>query len=456
VTTQSLSYLLMLAAVWLLYRLLPQGSSARRLALLGASLLFYLTWGVGFLIALTASAAVNYVVGRRIRATVSVNWLYAGLAFNIAYLSVFKYLPVGRAVLPMPVGVSFWTFQAISYLVDLYREEELDPAPAEFLLYMSFWPTVLSGPVSRLGEMLGQFRAAATPVWDDIAAGCGRIVTGLLMKTVLAQVLQDGIDPGTGVDYGFDQLSRGWGALDVWLLAFGYGLQLFFDFAGYSHIVIGSARLFGIRLPENFHSPYLSPTPSVFWTRWHMSLSSWIRDYVFLPLATARREAWWKHFALAASMVLFGLWHGARWTYIAWGLAHGLILVGHRLVQSWKRRSGARIPLEGLLSWGTTVVLVMLVWVLFRSNSVGQAMAMYGAILSPANYGKIALKGNFYFTVPLVVVGYFAVAWAARLSERLGPARLALRIASPAYYAAALLLIVVWSGQNPPFLYLQF
>src|SRR6185295_9624236 len=181
----------------------------------------------------------------------------------------------------MPVGISFWTFQGLSYLFDVYREEEIDPSLLEFCLYMAFWPTVLSGPVCRLPNMLPQFRKEPVFSWEDISAGTLRIIQGLFMKMVLAQLLASGLTPGQGVAAGFDQVKSGLGGLDVWLLAIGFGFQLFFDFAGYSHIVIGGARLFGIQVPENFHRPFVSTTPSIFWTRWHMSLSFWIRDYVF-------------------------------------------------------------------------------------------------------------------------------------------------------------------------------
>ena len=174
-----------------------------------------------------------------------------------------------------------------------------------------------------------------------------------------------GFNPGEGVAAGFDQIARGWGGIDVWLLAISFGFQLFFDFAGYSHIVIGTARLFGIRLAENFDHPYFSTTPSVFWTRWHMSLSFWIRDYVFLPLATARRDLWWRNFALVSAMTLFGLWHEATLPFVIWGAYQGLLLVAHRQGQQLQRRLGFTWP-DGwgsFVSWGITFALISLGWI---------------------------------------------------------------------------------------------
>ena len=188
----------------------------------------------------------------------------------------------------------------------------MDPSLLEFCLYMAFWPTVLSGPICRLPSMLPQFRQLSPFSWDDLSAGSLRFIQGVIMKFVLAQILVSGWLPGEGIAAGFDQMKGGWGGVDVWLLGIGFGFLLFFDFAGYSHMVIGAARIFGIRLPENFDRPFLSTTPSIFWTRWHMSLSFWIRDYVFNPLAAAgRRYSWWPY-------VVLDYFYDFLWV-VAWG-----------------------------------------------------------------------------------------------------------------------------------------
>ena len=197
----------------------------------------------------------------------------------------------------------------MSYLFDLYRGEDLDPSFLEFTLYMAFFPVAISGPICRMPDMLPQFRSRQLTSWDDIGRGFVRIATGVLMMQ-LARLLGQGILSGDGINRGFDHVTS-WSGTDVWCLAFGYGLQLFFDFAGYSHIAIGAAKALGFTLPENFARPFQSTTPSIFWTRWHMSLSFWIRDYIFLPLAMLRREMWWRNLALLLSMVFFGLWHKA-------------------------------------------------------------------------------------------------------------------------------------------------
>src|SRR5437867_3629162 len=309
-------------------------TKGRQILLLAVSYLFYANWGIGFLSILIINSLMNYTWGCALRRKVTVPRLWIGIALNLLPLAFFKYLPVllelglGPAgswqynlvrQIIMPVGMSFWTFQGLSYLFDIYFEEELDPSLLEFCLYMAFWPTVASGPICRLPSMLPQFRHLSPFSWDDLSAGSLRFIQSVMMKFVLAQILAFGWRPGEGIAAEFDQMKDGWGGVDVWLLGIGFGFLLFFDFASYSHIVIGAARLVGIRLPENFNRPYLSLTPSIFWTRWHMLLSFWIRDYVFKPLAATRRDQWWPYVAIVVSMILFGLWHGANWTFIVFG-----------------------------------------------------------------------------------------------------------------------------------------
>ena len=414
----------------------------RQAVLLGASYLFYANWGIDFLLVLIASSVLNYVLGIWLRRQPSVGRLWIGVTLNILLLGFFKYLPpliepaainssladLVRHVV-MPVGISFWTFQGLSFLFDTYREEELDPSLVEFCLYMAFWPTVLAGPICRLPNMLPQFRRIATFNSADISVGAQRLLQGIIMKMVLAEILASGLSPGAGVNAGFDQIKSGWGGLDVLLLGIGFGFQLFFDFAGYSHMVIGAARLFGIHLEENFDRPFLSLTPSAFWTRWHMSLSFWIRDYVFVPLAAARREIWWQYFALIFAMTLFGLWHAAKATFVVWGIYQGLLIVAHRLGQRIKRRLPFTWPafLGALLSWVSTFCLLSLGWIFFRAHDLNQAWAMLRAVLIPSSYDQFALPESFYILVPLTAVSYlfckqmesFVAAWSKHYSLQL-------------------------------------
>ena len=416
-------------------------TKGRQILFLAASYLFYVNWGMGFLSLLILSSLMNYACGWALRRGATAPRLWIGIALNLLPLAFFKYLPVllelgpagscqydlGRQII-MPLGISFWTFQGLSYLFDIYFGEELDPSLLEFCLYMAFWPTVASGPICRLPSMLPQFRQLSPFSWDDLSAGSLRVIQGVMMKFVLAQILGSGWLPGEGVAAGFDQMKGGWGGVDVWFLGIGFAFLLFFDFAGYSHMVIGIARIFGIRLPENFDRPFLSTTPSIFWTRWHMSLSFWIRDYVFNPLAAAgRRYSWWPYVGLVISMTLFGLWHGARWTFIVYGVYHGLVLVMHRLGQQMKRQFPVRLPryVGAFLSWGTTFALIAVGFIIFRANDLTQAWTMLSAVFTPAAYTHFAMPRTFYMLTSTMVVGYFVVtaghslllSWRARYSE---------------------------------------
>lgn len=469
----SLSFFIFVLVVWCGARA-ARSAQARQSVLLAASVLFYASWGLRFLAVLVLSTLMNYLFLAALRRRPTATRLWIGLAGNVLLLAVFKYLtPLsadwtsagwGAKTLlryGMPVGISFWTFQALSALLDTYKGEELDPSWAEFALYLTFWPTVLSGPVCRLPEMLPQFRSSMHPRSEDIGEGARRIIIGLFMKLFLARVLAEGLVAGQGLNVGYDQLTQGWGGLDVCTLAVAYSFQLFFDFAGYSHIVIGVARLFGLRIPENFHDPYLSTTPSVFWTRWHMSLSFWIRDYVFLPLAILRRENWWRHLAVVVSMVIFGLWHGAQWGFLCWGVYQGLLLVAHRQWQAvWKRLlpSGGG-PVATLAGWAVTFGAVSLGWILFRCHTLRQALVMYRAVLTPAGYLHFSLDPGVYVHAFVIALGYFSFCGLRtlyrRLAERPGFRQLAWAL-SPACYALLVTVIIIWSSQKTVFVYFKF
>jgi alginate O-acetyltransferase complex protein AlgI len=389
----------------------------------------YLTWGAWFAVVLLTSTVMNFLLGKWLQRKPSGLVLSVGILLNLALLGSFKYLPEIAVNIPLsslqrfshlalPLGISFWTFQAMSYLFDLYRGEELDPSFFEFALYMVFFPVAISGPICRMPEMLPQFRSEQTTPAHDIGRGFSRIATGVLMMQ-LAQLLGQGILAGDGINSGFDHVTH-WSGTDVWFLALGYGLQLFLDFAGYSHIAIGAALTLGFTLPENFARPFESTSPSIFWTRWHMSLSFWIRDYVFLPLAVMRREVWWRNLALVVSMILFGLWHNARVLFVLWGCYHGLLLVLHRQVQTLQRKFDWAPPaaLWTPISWVATIVLVSLGWIFFRANSLVETRQMLSAVLSPASYSSHFVSGSLYVLVMALAVGYGIVLLAIEALDR--------------------------------------
>jgi len=389
----------------------------------------HLTWGAWFAVVLLTSTVMNFLLGKWLQRKPSGLVLSAGILLNLSLLGGFKYLPEIAVNVPLsslqrfshlalPLGISFWTFQAMSYLFDLYRGEELDPSFFEFALYMVFFPVAISGPICRIPEMLPQFRSEQTTPWHDIGRGFSRIASGALMMQ-LARLLGQGILAGDGINSGFDHVTH-WSGTDVWCLALGYGLQLFLDFAGYSHIAIGAARALGFTLPENFARPFQSTSPSIFWTRWHMSLSFWIRDYVFLPLAVVRREVWWRNFVLVVSMILFGLWHKASVLFVLWGCYHGVLLVLHRQVQQLQRKFDwtASAALWTPISWVATIALISLGWIFFRANSLVEARQMVSAVLSPASYSSHFVSKSLYVLVMALAAGYGVVLLAIEALDR--------------------------------------
>ena len=401
----------------------------QQLALLAASWLFYLTWGWGFLAVLVASSLLNYALGLFLRRHLTLVRLWAGVGANIALLAFFKYGTAfladesGSALfhyLIRPIGMSFWTLQALSYLFDLYHEEELDPSPIEFCLYVAFWPTVVMGPSTRLSALLPQLRHRLTPSGQDVSVGLMRVLCGAFMKMVVAEILGAGWTSGAGVNAGFDSNAGRVEWTGRLVPGDRFWFAAVFDFAGYSHIVVGAARVIGIRLDENFDHPFRALTPATFWTRWHMSLSFWFRDYVFLPLASWRRGRWWTYTSLLILMVAVGVWHQATATYIAWGAYHGMLLVGHRVGQQARRSLPLQWPsgLGRALSWTATFALVSIGWIFFRAASMTQASAMVRALAQPGSYRHLALPTGYYGMVAGLVIVCMLSSAAQLLFER--------------------------------------
>lgn len=426
-----LAYALGTVVVWVV-SLRLRSPSARQMLYLLVSWIFYYSWASWLLGVLLFSSLMNYALGEWLKKHISAARLWVGIILNLALLSVFKYLPLlGAAAgegsplsslkrIVLPLGISFWTFQALSYLFELYREEDLDPTLIEFCLYMAFWPTVLQGPICRMSSMLPQFRQDWSVTDDDLKTGVRRIAIGILMS-IIAGVMGGGLYAGKGIDAGFNIDARGLSGSDVWCLIIGYAFQLYFSFCGFTHVVIGVARLFGIRLHENFRRPYLSTTISEFWTRWHMSLSFWIRDFVFLPLATMRREVWWRNLSLVIAMFVFGIWHKGSFLFMLWGIYHGILLVLHRQWQEFRKRMDFEWSglLATIISWGLTFAAVCVGYIFFCCHTMGQAFTMLRAISSPHSYSHFILDRSLYVMIFAAVAGYFAVIAGAALLDHL-------------------------------------
>lgn len=440
----SVTYILFLTLMVGLFWLLPK--TPRLWLIFLASSTFYGFWRPEFLAVMFLSAITDYVVAMRIEATEDSaqrrSWLLLSLTVNLGLLSYFKYLffivdnavtvlnvfgiearaPILNIVLPL--GISFYTFETISYVVDVYRR--FIPAERSFVMYgcfVTFFPKLVAGPILRAAEMLPQFSAEPVFRLDTFVSGLQRILFGLFLKVVLA----DNIAPL--VDTGFLQPVSALSALDVMTLAFLFGFQIYFDFSAYSSIAIGSARLMGIHVPENFNFPYIAASPRDFWRRWHISLSSWIRDYLYLPLLGVKvrdrsagglsvdvgeKNPNTRHplFALFMTWAIMGLWHGANWTFVFWGLYHATLIAGYRAlagVTGW-------LPVW-LRTWGgrcITLPLVMLSWIPFRAVSVHDALAMFAKLASPRDYLWLGLRENTYL-VAAVVLMLMLLAYAVHL-----------------------------------------
>ena len=439
------------------------------------SLGFY-AWGAGgFVFALLISVAVNYVVGARLEQRVDAGetrgakrLLALGVVLNVALLGWFKYANLavdtwnagltaaGLPVLPwadvlLPIGISFFTFHSLSYLVDVYRGTARHLVSLlDFALYITFFPQLIAGPIVRFHEIRDQL-VRRTETFDAFAAGVYRFSFGLAKKVIIA----DTVAPLANAAFGLppDQLNTP--AALLGLLA--YTVQLYFDFSGYSDMALGLALMFGIRFPENFDRPYASRSITEFWRRWHMSLSRWFRDYLYIPLGGNRGSSAATYRNLVIVFLITGLWHGANWTFVAWGGYHGLLLL-------LERATGvARGSAPRSRGWQpVTIVLVMLGWILFRSPSIEHALGYLGAFLRPAG----PLPVDVAVAAEPLALAALALGCASALipaswvtGVRLTQPDLSINRLARLATAAVLLpaaLVLVLTGSFSPFLYFQF
>jgi D-alanyl-lipoteichoic acid acyltransferase DltB (MBOAT superfamily) len=443
-----------------------------RLVLLAAAGVFYAWWDVRFLALIAGSIVVNHLAVSSMSKHAGPARLAfgAGLTANLVLLGFFKYYgffvdslrdllrPIGlEPPLPLleivlPVGISFFTFEAIAYLIEV-RRGDVEPMPLlDFAVYLSFFPKLVSGPITRPSEFTGQL-AEPIPA-DRIQApeALWRIARGLFKKVVIAAYLGEAIVDGVFSTPG--QFSGG----EVLVGIYAYTAQIYIDFSAYTDMAIGLALLLGFRLPENFRAPYAATSVHEFWSRWHMTLTRWIRDFVFFPLAkrgsrslpaTARN--------LMLVMVLVGLWHGAGWTFVVWGGIHGVALVAERSYRTWRRRRRVARPQpawwRSLLRTAATFHVVALAWVFFRADSI------QGAVDVLARLGGVGAAPE----VTLLLVAVLAAVMAAQFvppdwSERAvaGFAR-----AGPAFQAGVLAVVLlvadVFGPEGvPPFIYFRF
>ncbi|MDE1934685.1 MBOAT family protein [Bradyrhizobium sp.] len=363
------------------------------LVLVGASLFFYGAWKPVYLLLLVASIGANFSLGllmekphRRRRIGM------LGVALNLALLGYFKYTnfvfdsvhaltgaPVPLVNVVLPLGISFFTFQQIAYLVDVMRGARVERDIVSYTLFVSFFPHLIAGPLVHHAEMIPQFKRARTLRSSLLAArGLAIFAAGLFKKVVIADNLAQFVSPVFAhLDAG-GNVTMSW----AWLSTLAYTLQIYFDFSGYSDMAIGLALLFGIRLPVNFRSPYKAASIIDFWRRWHITLSRFLRDYLYIPLGGNRQGEPRRYLNLMLTMLLGGLWHGAGWNFLIWGGLHGVYLSVNHLWQKW--RGAAKAPtadhLAAVISWALTFFAVVIAWVFFRAKTAAGAWAMLGAL----------------------------------------------------------------------------
>ena len=389
--------------------------------LVGASLFFYGWWDWKYVFLVLGSILGNYAVGavmHRLPLNRRGPVLLLGLLFNLGLLGYYKYAAffagnleavfgweLGFRHIVLPLAISFFTFQQIAYIVEIRKGDHPAGSLLDYMLFILFFPHLIAGPITHHKEMLPQFAAAGRgPLPHSwVLAGLAVLILGLTKKVVVADTLATYADPVFVAALGGHAPT----VADAWLGALAYTFQLYFDFSGYSDMAVGLGLLFGIRFPVNFFSPYKAGSIIEFWRRWHITLSAFLRNYVYVPLGGNRRGATRRYLNLLATMAVGGLWHGAAWTFVIWGVLHGLFLIVNHL---WRAAVGElRSPAFAAFAWALTFLAVVVGWVFFRAPSVGSALGMLAAMAG-------AVPGTPVPDVPGPVIGWIVVAGAAAIA----------------------------------------
>jgi alginate O-acetyltransferase complex protein AlgI len=467
---------LFLPAVLAAYFSAPQG--ARNMVLVAASVVFYVWGGRIAIVLIAVSVSVNFALGQAIagaqpiRRHRLISWSVAG---NLLVLIVFKYtnfildninsvldtfwnLRIPNPAMPLPLGISFFTFHIISYLVDVYRGvAQAQGSPVAFTLYIINFPQLIAGPIIRYRPIAPQLGHRSVS-FDDVDAGVARFAAGLAKKLLIANPI------GAVGDHLFATAPSDLPIWAVWLAVLCFSLQIYFDFSGYSDMAIGMARMFGFRFPENFNYPYCATSIKDFWRRWHMTLSAWFRDYVYLPLGGSRASAWTTTRNLWIVFLLCGAWHGASWNFVVWGMWHGLFLSIERLRVVERGLSNSPRVLQNAYA----LLIVMVGWVFFRSPSIELALDMLSRMFGLQAGAATMLPVSSHVAPPIMLL----IVLAAFFSLPIWPqAREFVRkiVVTPGEHVAydlaraafigiitVLCLATMTIDQNNPFIYFRF
>lgn len=485
----SLEYAVFLPVVYLLYWYVVPNLKAQNLLLLAASYFFYGWWDWRFLLLLVILSFLNYLIGIRIgfsdTSAKRKRWLFVGLVVNLGILGFFKYFnffvdgfsdilsiagfQIGKFTtnIILPLGISFYVFLSLSYIFDIYRKN-LFPEKnlVSVLLTLNFFSIIIAGPIQRPVSLLPQINKSRIFDYDLSVDGLKQITWGLFAKIVVADEL------AIYVDDIFNNVHNYSGSTLFVGIAF-FTIQIYADFAGYSNIAIGTGKLFGFNIMRNFAYPYFAPDISEFWKRWHISLTTWFRDYLFLPLSfTVSGKMVKERFLginkelivfMTASLVtwiLTGLWHGASYNFIIWGLLHGILLISFYIQRKPRKKLLKRVgvrkdhPILVGIEYLLTIFLIMLTWVFFRAESLDKAIEYITVMLSPTFFSKPQVHP---FMLMCIVVLFLLVEWLQRNYEHpLHMEKIDNRILRWSGYYFTVLLILFYAGGHQEFIYLQF
>lgn len=470
----SWQYLLFFCGVLAVYWILPW-PRVRVWLLLGASFYFYASWNHWLACLITVTSIVDYFAARGMDVIASPRprrvLLVGSLLMNLGFLCYFKYVNFFLESLQsalaaagvsaqfrmldviLPIGISFYTFEAINYTIDVYRRR----IPAErdlshFMLFILFFPHLIAGPIVRAADFLPQVGRRKRWNWFRVHVGVQLILMGLFKKLAIADHLAQFADPVFADPAAFKSSA-------MWMAALAYAAQVYCDFSGYTDLALGSAHLLGYRLADNFNMPYLSANIAEFWRRWHISLSSWLRDYLFIPLGGSRGGEWRTARNLFLTMALGGLWHGASWNFVVWGMYNGLLLIGHRAFRTFME---SRPALDAALQTAPGTALRVVVtfgsvcagFVVFRTLSLGGTAAAFARLFT-----VVPGKGSPLPGVSLwLLLGVMAVAHA--LAATGGWRRWSARVPAPAlacgYVIVANLALLLTPDAGKTFIYFQF
>jgi alginate O-acetyltransferase complex protein AlgI len=445
-----------LPCVLALYYWAAPHRSLRQAVLVAASLVFYGWWDVRFLPLLVGLTLANWLVVRAFGRWRRDALLTGGVVMNLVVLGVCKYANFaadsvaalwGGVHQPwgivLPLGISFFTFQKISYLIDLRRGDRHVYGLLEFAAFVTFFPQLIAGPLVRHNEIIPQF--ALPPrrpeMWENLARGAVLFTIGLVKKAAIADTLAQICDP-LFARAGLGPLNLA----EAWAAAGTYTLQIYFDFSGYSDMAIGLGLMFGLRLPFNFAAPYRATSIRDFWRRWHITLSRFLRDYLYIPLGGNRRGPTLQAANVVVTMLLGGLWHGAAWTFVAWGGLHGVALAANG---AWVR-AGRQMPSP--LGWALTLLFVIVGWVLFRSPDFTTAAGVLGSMAGAHGIGHVRVANA--AVVALAVAGVLLLPPSQDLA--LKHLRAAPWLAVPVGAALVFLLLLIGGRVPNEFIYFQF